>query len=159
MRQDSSARILTNLVELEGVELGAGLGEQLLGGLAVRAVRLGEDGWRVLVFAPQQQLPLRRKVKHTNAVLVDDVLSLGLCGRHAGGTGRAGEEASYEVNDGRVVRGVDVERTGFAIDGIGSRGVLACFIEKQELTKPRSSLSGKQHVISSILEDVQTSLQ
>lgn len=35
---------LTDLVELKSVELGAGLGQQLLGGLAVRAVRLGEDG-------------------------------------------------------------------------------------------------------------------
>ena len=34
----------TDLVELEGVELCAGLGQQLLGGLAVGAVRLGEDG-------------------------------------------------------------------------------------------------------------------
>jgi hypothetical protein len=35
---------LTDLVELKSVELGAGLGQQLLGGLAIRAVRLGEDG-------------------------------------------------------------------------------------------------------------------
>lgn len=41
---DIRGRRLTNLVELKSVELGAGLGQKLLGGLAVGAVRLGEDG-------------------------------------------------------------------------------------------------------------------
>ena len=41
---DTTGRRLTDLVELKSVELCAGLGQQLLGGLAVRAVRLGEDG-------------------------------------------------------------------------------------------------------------------
>lgn len=35
---------LTDLVELKGVEFGAGLGQKLLGGLAVGAVGLREDG-------------------------------------------------------------------------------------------------------------------
>ena len=55
---------------------------------------------------------------HTNAVLVDDVLSLGLCGRHACGTGRACEEASYEVNGGRFAR--DRSRVCSSRDGLGT---------------------------------------
>lgn len=38
------ALVRTDLIELDGVVLGAQLGEQRLGGAAVGAVRLAEDG-------------------------------------------------------------------------------------------------------------------
>ena len=46
---------LTDLVELKSVKLGAGLGQELLGSLAVGAVRLGEDGCAKLVGRPTRQ--------------------------------------------------------------------------------------------------------
>lgn len=61
---------LTDLVQLENLKVGAELGQELLAGLAVRAVALAEDG---------------------DAVVVDDVLGLGLCGGHACWTGWSGE--------------------------------------------------------------------
>lgn len=63
----------TDLVELEGVVLGAERREELLGGLAVRAVGLGEDG---------------------DGIVVDDVLGLGLCGGHGCGTRGSSKEAA-----------------------------------------------------------------
>lgn len=65
----------TDLVELNGVEFGALLGQKCLGLLAVRAVGFGEDGDRVLV---------------------DDGLHLGLGGGHCGGAGGAVEKAREE---------------------------------------------------------------
>lgn len=52
---DTTGRRLTDLVEFKSVELGAGLGQQLLGGLAVRAVRLGEDGCEESASRPPPQ--------------------------------------------------------------------------------------------------------
>ena len=51
-------RLLTNLVELDDVWLDAHLAQRGLGGLAVWAVALGEDG---------------------DGIVVDDALCLGLC--------------------------------------------------------------------------------
>lgn len=56
--------ILTNLIQLKRSELSTKFLQQLLRGIAVRTVRLGEDN---------------------NAILVDDSLSLGLSGGHGGG--------------------------------------------------------------------------
>ena len=71
----------TDLVQFDGVEFRARVGEQLLGVLAVRAVGLAEDG---------------------DGVLVDDGLDFCLCGGHCGGGGAAGaaEEAADEGGNG-----------------------------------------------------------
>lgn len=70
---------VVDLVELDGIELGAGLGEELLRGAAVRAVRLAEDG---------------------DGVLVDDALDFGLGCGHGGWRGGAREEVTQERNGG-----------------------------------------------------------
>lgn len=67
--------VRTNLVQLDREELGSAVAQQLLGGLAVWAVALAEDG---------------------DGVLVDDGLHLGLCGGHGGGAVGATEEAREE---------------------------------------------------------------
>jgi len=72
-------RTVIDLIQLNGVVLCAGLAQQRLGRLAVRAVGLGEDG---------------------DGVLVDDALGLCLCGGHTCGAGGAGEEAGEEGNGG-----------------------------------------------------------
>lgn len=71
--------IHTNLVQLNGVELGTLVAQQLLCLAAVGAVRFREDG---------------------DGVLVDDGLNLGLCGGHCGWTGGAAEEAADEEGNG-----------------------------------------------------------
>lgn len=48
---------LTNLVELEDVGLCARLAEESLSGLAVRAVRLGEDGCRTWIVSGLLRMP------------------------------------------------------------------------------------------------------
>jgi hypothetical protein len=69
--------ILTNLIQLNSIELGALLAQQLLGRTAVGAVALAEDGdW----------------------VLVDDGLDLCLGGGHGGWRVGAREEAANEGN-------------------------------------------------------------
>jgi len=71
----------TNLVQLDGVELGALLAQQLLGGFAVRAVALAEDG---------------------DGVVVDDLLRFGLGGgNHGGRYGGAEESGCYGGEEGR----------------------------------------------------------
>ena len=40
-------------------------------------------------------------VEHTDGVLVDDFLSLSLCGGHAGGAACTREETAYDRNGGR----------------------------------------------------------
>lgn len=69
----------TDLVQLDGVELGALVAQQLLRLATVGAVRLGEDRDRVLV---------------------DDGLDLGLCSGHGGWAGGAAEEAADEGGNG-----------------------------------------------------------
>ena len=68
----------TDLVELHEEELGVFLVQQRLGRLAVGAVGLGEDD---------------------DAVVVDDLLGLGLGGGHGGGRGR-GQGAEEAAEDG-----------------------------------------------------------
>jgi len=58
LKRSLDFRPVIDLVQLDGVELCAERGEQLLGGLAVGAVRLGEDG---------------------HGVVGDDAFGLGLC--------------------------------------------------------------------------------
>ena len=72
-----AARSLTQLVELEQLVLGTELVQEILAGLAVRAVGLGEDD---------------------DAVLVDEALSLGFGGGHGGRRG-AGERAEETLKD------------------------------------------------------------
>jgi len=67
------SRSVIDLVELDGVVLGAHLAQQRLGGLAVRAVGLAED---------------------SDGIVVNDALSLGLCRGHGGGVGSCGEETA-----------------------------------------------------------------
>jgi hypothetical protein len=104
----------TDLIKLENLVLGTQLGQQILAGLAVRAVRLGEDD---------------------DAVVVNELLSLGLGGGHGGGRG-AGEGAEEalenERNGGRVMRGKETGGVGFFLfvfsgdiarkRGLGKRG-------------------------------------
>jgi hypothetical protein len=86
----------TDLIELHQEILRALLAQQRLGGFAVGAVGLGEDD---------------------DAILVDDLLGLGLCGGHGGGVyaGGEAEEAAEDLaeilSDARVWSG-RVERKG-----------------------------------------------
>jgi hypothetical protein len=64
-------QLLTNLIELDGVEVGAQLSKRRLGGLAVRAVGFAE---------------------HSDGVVVDDALGFGLCGGHCAWACGAREE-------------------------------------------------------------------
>lgn len=66
---------IVHLVQLDGVELCARVGQKLLRGAAVGAVRLREDG---------------------DGVLVDDGLDFGLGGGHGCWAGGAGEEVPQE---------------------------------------------------------------
>ena len=52
MTRRGSGRVLTDLVQLDGVELGAQLAQQRLGGFAVRAVGLAEHGCGMSVSRP-----------------------------------------------------------------------------------------------------------
>lgn len=70
---------IVDLIQFDGIELGALLAQQLLGGAAIRAVGLGED---------------------SNGVLVDDGLDFGLGGGHGGWAGGASEEMAEEGNFG-----------------------------------------------------------
>lgn len=54
----------TDLVELEDVGLCAGLAEQALGGLAVRAVGLGEDGCAGWTVSDATRVPRRAVPTH-----------------------------------------------------------------------------------------------
>lgn len=73
----------TDLVEFKKLELSAQVLQDLLAGVAVGAVRLGEDD---------------------DAVLVDEGLSLGLSFGHGCGRGRRkGAEKSLEVRNGGQV--------------------------------------------------------
>lgn len=81
MERKARASKPTNLVQLQSSVLGTELVQQLLGGIAVRAVRLGEDD---------------------DAVLVDQGLGLGLCGSHGGGVG-SGEGAEEALEDERNI--------------------------------------------------------
>ena len=104
----------TDLIKLENLVLGTQLGQQILAGLAVRAIRLGEDD---------------------DAVVVNEVLSLGLGSGHGGGRG-AGEGAEEalenERNGGRIMRGKETGGVGFFLfvfsgaiarkRGLGKRG-------------------------------------
>ena len=76
------------MIQLKSSVLSAERVQQILAGLAVGAVRLGEDD---------------------NAVLVDEGLSLGLCGGHGGGRG-TGEGAEETLEDERNVGRVSVEK-------------------------------------------------
>jgi hypothetical protein len=88
--------VLTNLVQLNGVKLRARFGQQLLRGIAVWAVALGEDGDRVLV---------------------DDGLDFGLGGGHVGGRGAREERAQERY-------GCGCEGFGSGVDGYVSGGSL-----------------------------------
>jgi len=70
-----NSRPILNLIELDGIEAGAEFRKKLLGLSAVRTVRLAEDG---------------------DSVVVDDALSLGLCGRHGCWAVGALEEVAKE---------------------------------------------------------------
>jgi len=64
---------IIDLVELNGIVLGAQLAQERLAGLAVRAVRLAED---------------------SDSIVINDGLSLGLCCRHSGGVGGCRKESA-----------------------------------------------------------------
>jgi hypothetical protein len=110
----------TDLVELNDEGLGALLAQQGLGGLAVRAVRLGEDRYWYKVLADhfpttstawrsmsQAQQPTAAIVvrRHTNGIVVDDLLGFSF-GRHDLVGSRWGlKEGAYEINGGRFLEG------------------------------------------------------
>jgi hypothetical protein len=94
------------LVQLNDVRLRAQLAQQGLGGLAVRAVGLGEDGCDVPLIStlPLPTILCIRVLPHTNSNVIDDILSLRF-GGHDGiraGSSCAGEEAPEEIRGGRV---------------------------------------------------------
>lgn len=90
------------MVELNGVEFGAHLAEKGFSGFAVWAVGLAKDGC-VMMSASEQSDISKHKGAHTNCVVVDDTLSLGLCGGHNCWTDGAGEEeTANDIYDGRL---------------------------------------------------------
>jgi len=68
----------TNLIKLNGVVLCAKVAQESLGGLAVRAVGFAEDSYAILAsLFGETEARL-----HTDTILFNDVLGLGLSGRH-----------------------------------------------------------------------------
>ena len=108
---------LTDLVQLDSLEHGPQLGQGLLGGAAVRAVRLGEDDYIHVCqqtfmdqdhdqghpHAPHRQAMGRRVRRpeassRTDRIVVDDLLDFlgSVC--HGAGACGSGEEVAEEVH-------------------------------------------------------------
>lgn len=75
----------TNLIKLDSVVVCTKLGQESLGSLAVWAIRLAEDGYTGAPLAPLHVPRAEEGAKHTNSILINDLLGLGLCCRHGCG--------------------------------------------------------------------------
>lgn len=82
---------LTNFVKLEELVLGVKLIQSLLGLLAVRAVRLGEDNCEGFISRGPTR-GAKHGDKRTNRVVVDELLNLGGCLSHCAWACCASEE-------------------------------------------------------------------
>jgi hypothetical protein len=82
----------TNLIKLNGIELCPLFGQESLAGLAVRAVGFAEYRYTKLVTVSEKR---KYNEVHTHGILINDVLGLGLGGRHVCRVdGRRSEEST-----------------------------------------------------------------
>lgn len=71
--------VRTNLIQLDNIGVCVQLVQELLCGIAVRAVGLGEDGCNSVALA---RLPFFLRDKLTDAILINNLLGLCLGSRH-----------------------------------------------------------------------------
>ena len=84
----------TDLVKLDSIKLCAQVTQGLFGGSAVGAVGFAEDGCITPTSATVSLKAPKKTRSHTDSILINDFLGLGLCGGHGCGVDARGEETA-----------------------------------------------------------------